>query len=331
MSYLDEHRDEIFKKYTEYELLCDIRNYIDGDGKLRRVLKQFFDEIMFECRGPRGSMSPMDALSDDSIVERILEIIESHPKVYDECNSQVDNIRTFFRIGGMIADSVYNFDPRVARELYFRYFPDYQDVLKRDSLSRLNMLDTSCGFGSRMSAVLLSGMNYYGTDPNKKLYDILHDYYRFLLGIDVIDSEQVFDIRCQGSEEFIQDWENKMDVMFTSPPYWNVEYYSDDGFASTKHYNNYKNWLRFFIVPTAMNVRKYLKTGGYLMINIRNRDKIEMFDDIRKIITNIGGFEPVEVFNIEIGSRKRFDHEYMYDNDNKDRSIEPVMSFRKII
>ena len=41
MSYLDEHRNEIFKKYTDEELLRDIHNYVNGGGKLNKVLNAF--------------------------------------------------------------------------------------------------------------------------------------------------------------------------------------------------------------------------------------------------------------------------------------------------
>ena len=329
MSYLEEHYDDIFKKYTDYDLLCDVRNYIDGEGKLYKTLRHFFDEIMFECKGPKGNLTPIEVLRNDNTVKDIIETTKSNPKIYDR-NSEVGNIRAFLSMDNRITSRVYNFDPRVARDLYFRYFPEYKDALKRDSLPRLNCLDTSCGFGGRMSAVLLSGMNYYGTDPNKKLYGVLQEYYDFLKRLSIVEDEQVCDIRCQGSEEFISEWIDKMDVMFTSPPYWKAEYYSDDKCASTENYDNYKNWLRYFIVPTVMNIRKYLKTGGYLMINIRNRGEVKLFDDIKSIISNIGGFELIETFEVRTGSRKRFNQTHAYGENNID-AIEPVMSFRKII
>lgn len=42
MSYLDEHRDEIFKKYPKEILIKDIESYKSGSGRLSKVLNQYF-------------------------------------------------------------------------------------------------------------------------------------------------------------------------------------------------------------------------------------------------------------------------------------------------
>lgn len=42
MSYLSEHYDEIFKKYSDEELLADINSFINGGGNLNKVLSHFF-------------------------------------------------------------------------------------------------------------------------------------------------------------------------------------------------------------------------------------------------------------------------------------------------
>lgn len=39
------------------------------------------------------------------------------------------------------------------------------------------------------------------------------------------------------------------DLMFTSPPYFNLESYSNDNFASSSNYNNYDKWLKDFMIP----------------------------------------------------------------------------------
>lgn len=41
MSYLDEHRNEIFKKYSKEELVKDCNNFING-GEVKQSLKSFF-------------------------------------------------------------------------------------------------------------------------------------------------------------------------------------------------------------------------------------------------------------------------------------------------
>ena len=41
MSYLDEHRNEIFKKYSNEELKKDCENFINGKGRLQKFLNHF--------------------------------------------------------------------------------------------------------------------------------------------------------------------------------------------------------------------------------------------------------------------------------------------------
>ena len=43
MSYLNEHYNEIFKKYSTEELIKDILSYQTGNGNLYKVLNHFFE------------------------------------------------------------------------------------------------------------------------------------------------------------------------------------------------------------------------------------------------------------------------------------------------
>lgn len=260
MNYLEEHRNEIFKKYSKEELLKDIENYKNGSGRLSKVLNQFFEECIFNCKAPRGTKSPMEALQDENDMDFIVEYTKSKPKFYT--GNEISNVKSFFRNGGRIAQKVANFCPKNARDIYFRY----SDI----NGERLNILDMSSGFGSRMSAVLLNGHNYFGFDPNVELHNKLMEYGKFLYDNGKIENGQVCRLYCQGSEIHREELDNTIDVSFTSPPYFNLEIYDNDNSESTKNYNNYSAWLEYFAKPTINNTYRYLKVGGYAMINIKN-------------------------------------------------------------
>lgn len=325
MSYLDEHRNEIFKKYSDEELIKDCNNFVNGGGRLIKFLNHFFEELIFESSTSRGQYySPMDALKDDEYIKWIIEYTESKPKFYT--GNQVANIKSFFRNGGRKGGKVANFPPKVARDIYLKYFNDITEPL--------NCLDTSSGFGSRMSAVLLSGNNYYSTDPNPKLHEKLFECAKWLNNNGFIKENQHCELVKQGSEIFIEEWENIMDVSFTSPPYFNLEKYCDDNSASTENYNNYELWLENFAKPTIDNTYKYLKIGGYAMINIKNMTngkKLNLFDDWLELFKQHDGFELVEIFNMEQTSKKVVGLYANYDTSKaKNQNIEPVMVFRKV-
>ena len=323
MSYLDEHYNEIFKKYSKEELIKDINSYRSGGGRLTKTLNQFFEECIFNCTNARGKKTPMEALKNDEDMRYILDYVNSKPNFYT--GSEVSNVKSFFRNAGKLACKVANFPPKEARDIYFRYFPN----ALIDSTEKLNCLDTSCGFGSRMSSVLLSGHNYFGIDPNIELQDKLMECAKFYYDNGFIDNNQICSLYTQGSELFIDELEGMIDVSFTSPPYFNLEKYSDDESESTKHYDNYELWLEKFAKPTIKNTYKYLKVGGYAMINIKNISKKEpCYDDFINIFNLIQGFEYIETFDMEF-SKKQYGMNY-----NNEKGVisnkEPVMCFRKV-
>lgn len=330
MNYFEEHRDEILKKYTDEELKKDIDNFLHGKGKLLKVLKHFFFERMLEASTERGQyVSPMDVMTKpeyEEYMEWILSYIKEKSNFYT--GSEVTNVLSFFRNAGRKGGQVSQFPCRTAREIYERYYPNHTEPL--------NCLDTSSGFGSRMSAALLSGNNYFSTDPNKALHDDLMTCARWYYDNGFIQPNQTCELVCQGSEVFIPEWENTMDVAFTSPPYFCLEHYSNDGGASTNNEGSYEAWLEEFVKPTAYNTYRYLKVGGYCMWNIKNMTRggnHRLFDDCGKIFNKIDGLEFLETFDIEQTSKKVVSKYANYAESNPDAikqaGKEPVFCFRK--
>ena len=68
------------------------------------------------------------------------------------------------------------------------------------------------------------------------------------------------------------DFENGMyDAVFTSPPYFIKEFYSNDEFQSeTRYGRDYGKWLKGFLKPFIEKSVSYLKEGGYFIVNIDN-------------------------------------------------------------
>ena len=211
MSYLNEHYNEIFKKYSTEELIKDILSYQTGNGNLYKVLNHFFEADMFKCCGKKTTISPWYCLQDKDLMDKILAYIKSKPKFFTSDN-EVSNVKSCFRNSMSWVRKVANFPAKTARDIYFRY----NDM----NGERLNILDTSCGFGARMSAAVLSGTqhNYYGFDPNQELYNHLKDYESFLRKNGIIPDDLTIKIWCEGSERFENRIENNIDVMFTAPP-----------------------------------------------------------------------------------------------------------------
>lgn len=323
MTYLEQHKNDIFKKYTDKELIKDINNYKYKNGKLTKTLNHFFEECIYNCVGSRYNNTPMQVLQNDEMMKWILNYIKSKPNFYT--GNEISNVKSFMRNGTRYARKVANFCPKTAKEIYFRYHNINGD--------KINILDTSMGFGARMSAVLLNGHNYYGIDPNKELFTKLNQYLDFLKNNNCIDANQICEMHCQGSEKYISQWDNLFDVCFTSPPYFNLEKYSDDDSESTKNYNNYELWINNFVKPTIDNIYRYLKVDGYVMINIKNlsnKGKESLFDDWFNIFSAHNGFEFVEVFEMKHQSKKHYTDNCNYTKEQYTGFKEPVMCFKKV-
>lgn len=176
MSYLDEHKDEIFKKYPKEKLIKEIDSFINGDGRLRSLLEHFFEEEIYKCCGKKSKISPIEVLQNDELIKKVIDYTKSKPKFFKGSN-EVANIKCAFRNSFSWVRKVSNFPPKEAKKIYERYENNFKKPL--------NILDTSCGFGSRMSACLLFGNNYFGIDPNKSLQKNYMNWQNFIMTMDI--------------------------------------------------------------------------------------------------------------------------------------------------
>ena len=109
------------------------------------------------------------------------------------------------------------FKPNVAKALY--------DYLKVE-----NVLDFSAGWGDRVAGFYASeyGKHYVGIDPRKENHPIYNQqaewYEKHRTFFEV---EKKAEFHCSPAEDFdFTPFENHFDIVFTSPPYFNVERYS---------------------------------------------------------------------------------------------------------
>lgn len=149
-----------------------------------------------------------------------------------------------------------------------------------------NYYDFSCGWGARLTGALKNNVNYFGTDPNylltERLQQLANDYKSSVGNTDIIT-----DIRTQGSEIFNPDWENKIGVAFSSPPYFYLEDYKI-GNQSWKNGTSYKEWIENYLRPTFQNIYLYLVQSGYFILNINNFKDFDLVGDSIKVAKECG-------------------------------------------
>ena len=151
------------------------------------------------------------------------------------------------------------FKPNVAKALY-------------DLFKARNVMDFSMGWGDRLAGFYAS-MNtelYVGVDPRRENHPIYReqaDYYDGLLTM--FESEKQVRFICEAAEDFYFDgYEDTFDIIFTSPPYFNIERYGEDDNQSWVRYKDIDSWNYQFLQKSLDNMLPTLKSGGKLCVNI---------------------------------------------------------------
>tara|TARA_B100000287_G_scaffold326159_1_gene310442 strand:+ start:477 stop:1940 length:1464 start_codon:yes stop_codon:yes gene_type:complete len=209
-----------------------------------------------------------------------------------------------FRLG--LGQPAVNFPPLTARWIYENYT---KHIPKEDTL---NIYDPSSGWGGRILGAMASHrkIHYIGTDPNTdnfidELNITRYEYVADFFNNKCLETNAFWEedknthhIFQEGSEHIgnhkdFQKYKGKLDLVFTSPPYFDREQYSDDDEQSFKAYPQYEDWRDNFLKPTLENAFYSLRNDRYLLWNIADikigKDKFYPLEqDSIDILVNLG-------------------------------------------
>ena len=210
-----------------------------------------------------------------------------------------------FRLG--LGQPAVNFPPLTARYLYEKY----TDHIEQNE--PLNIYDPSSGWGGRILGAMssLKRIHYIGTDPNTdnfidELGITRYEYVADFFNNKVLETnsfweeeKNTYHVFQEGSEHIgqhsdFQQYKGKLDLVFTSPPYFDREQYSNDEEQSYKAYPKYNDWKDNFLKPTLTNAYESLRNDRYLLWNIADikigTDKYHPLEqDSIDIVESLGG------------------------------------------
>ena len=205
---------------------------------------------------------------------------------YDKTDGIFPKILQVFRLS--CGQPAVNFPALTAKWIYENYTKHI------DTDEPLHIYDSSSGWGGRIIGAMSSRKktHYIGTDPNPdnflddlgiSRYEYVAKFYNDKCVDDYSDKlTSFFDVKPQGNTyELFQDgselisnnpkfqkYKGKLDISFTSPPYFNREQYSQDENQSFKAYSEYEDWRDNFLKPTLTTIYEYLKNDRYILWNI---------------------------------------------------------------
>jgi len=246
-------------------------------------------------------MTPYEAFMDDKI---FMKVIRKRLKMGTYISDS--GIRKMLKIYTGV-QGVSNFRPTAAAYLYNRFAKGGV------------VWDMSGGWGGRLLGAIISGVDtYIATEPSRKtfegLIDIAEDYGR---GINT-------EIECCGSEDYLAD-ANTLDFCFTSPPYFDLEKYSDE---STQSYNKFKTkeeWVEGFLRPTFKNCYYGLKPNKLMLINIadvKGKNNINLEEETVRVAKECGFKKHETQFRLSLSNIN-------LRNKEKKFKFEPIFIFEK--
>jgi 16S rRNA G966 N2-methylase RsmD len=143
------------------------------------------------------------------------------------------------------------------------------------------VLDVCTGWGGRMlGSVSVDNVSYTGIEPYSKTFQGLE---KIKKDLNFTDSQVT--LYNDTAENVLPTLERKYDLALTSPPYFNLELYTDEA-TQSHHYGTYEMWIKKFLRPVIEGVLSKLVEGGkscWSVKNFKTDSKYNLYDDVVKI------------------------------------------------
>lgn len=199
-----------------------------------------------------------------------------------------------------------NFRPTVSKALYNKYG------------NHGKVYDPCGGWGGRLFGFLASDCEeYVCCEPSTKTYQGLlqiKELYSYL------DKKVTILNQCQEDADIQYNYYRYFDLVFTSPPYFDNEKYSEEDTQSYIRYPTVDEWVKIFLATLIRNSYIALKPGGVFILNIANTNNAKMLEKASVDIAKIMGFEHIDTLKLTLSSIA-----------GKGTKYEPMFVFKKII
>lgn len=150
-------------------------------------------------------------------------------------------------------------------------------------------LDISAGWGDRLLCAIGHGVDLYcGVDPNK----CLHPHYQDMIRKLVPEKDRNKYILIQDGFETAKLPDEKFDLVFSSPPFFDVEEYSAEESDSYNKYKRGEIWVNNFLLPSIKKAYDHLEDGGHMVLYIGEGKTYKylkkMLDETKKFMKYLG-------------------------------------------
>ena len=287
--------------YTEKGILRAIRDFKDssyngvkngrinlGNNKGQPLSRFLFPNMMTAEPKGRGSNSLRDRFYDDKKLKRAIRICyemrEGNNLVYPTAVRRALELVT--------GENVQNFKPQNARAIAEELCPVMWG----------NVYDYSCGYGGRLLGIGSSNMkyNYIGVEPNTETVKYLNYFNECI--------EEAVGVKGTIIQNVSEEYQpSDIDLAFSSPPYFNLEKYSDEDTQCMVRYKTLDDWFNGYVAPTIEQIYRGLNREGIFATNIADyktygNKEFKVVEDWIKTAERIG-FKHVGTIKMMLNTR----------------------------
>jgi hypothetical protein len=284
------------QKVFDKMVLFDTNTLILEDNKLKQVmhglnLVNYYMPHMWHTKS-HSFRAPIECFNND---ELLMKAIRKRTKMGSNMSDAGMRKSLSWTHG---THRVSNFRPTIAKYIYDNYSGDG------------NVLDFSSGYGGRLLGAMTSKRvkKYTGVDPCKETYTQLLELAKMGNKYVELHNEPFEDVKLN----------EKYDLSFSSPPYFNTEEYDYDKTQSFIRYDTKDKWRDNFLKVIIEKNYNLIKDNGYFIINAASvKTYPELADDVLKISKDVG-FKLIKEYKMALSSLMKSGFKY-----------EPIFVFKK--
>lgn len=155
------------------------------------------------------------------------------------------------------------------------YRPHFsKQIIEMTGKLRGVLFDPCAGWGGRMLGTVAAGWDYYSCEPNTQTWRNLKDMISF------IRPQSVVDIACMPVEDYSIESLRKVDVVLTSPPYFNLEVYADGNSQSYNRWVAYEQWRDSWLKLLINRCLDICADDGISAWNVMNFKRYDLVGDV---------------------------------------------------
>jgi hypothetical protein len=274
--------------YSRYEYSHKFSDFYVEQSKVGNKSSDFFhQENRWKCDSINAP-SPFRSWTIEKFRKTLLNALWTLK--YDSVDTR--KLRSAIGLRKYIASQ---FRPSAAKAMYQKFNAE-------------RILDFSSGWGDRLAGFLATpnAKEYYGIDPNENLQEGYRKQIEMANKLTKEDKEAIV-VPSPAEDAYIE--KDYFDFIFTSPPYFILERYTQEQNQSWQRYKKIDKWLEDFLFKVLRKSWDSLKSGGTMAINISdvycNHTNNKICDPMCNFVDNFSDSEYFGCWGFKMSKRPR--------------------------